>query len=49
MGKHMSYLQSNCVKDFNGFALLRRRCNGYLKIQFTMSMLIRQFDAWITS
>ena len=47
--KHKSNLQPNCVKDFNGFALPSCRYNGYLKIQFTMSMLIRQFDVWITS
>ena len=46
---HRIYVQSNCVKDFNGFALPCCRYNGFLKIQLTMSMSIRQFDFWITS
>ena len=45
MGKHISNLQ----KDFNGFALPCCGYNGFLKIQITMSMLIRQFGVYITS
>ena len=40
---------SNLEFDFNGFALPCCRYNGFLKIQFTMFMLICQFEAWITS
>ena len=48
MGIHIVFTVKLCEK-FNGLTLLRCRYNEYLKIQFTMSMLIRQFDIWITS
>ena len=49
MGKTHIEFTVELGERFNGFALPRCRYNGYLKIEFTRSMLILQFDVWITS